>query len=107
MIAIADNLDEDPLSRRVRVETRRWAITAVSPGRYGGKPVNSATIIDMGGSSVSLADLSDEELVALEGLASARLQAMPPTADGAMPIAGVGDDERAGQKTGRGYAGSG
>lgn len=34
-IEIADNLDEDAQSRRVRVDTRKWLIGKIHPAQYG------------------------------------------------------------------------
>jgi hypothetical protein len=34
-LAIADNLEEDANSRRVRVDTRKWLLSKLAPKRYG------------------------------------------------------------------------
>jgi hypothetical protein len=49
-------------------------MSQVSTGRYGDKVI----VGGLGGAAVSLSDLSDEQLAALESLASLRLPAEDP-----------------------------
>ena len=37
MLSIADNVDEDPQSRRVRIDTRKWLASKLAPKKYGDK----------------------------------------------------------------------
>jgi hypothetical protein len=80
MIDITDRDDLDPLDKRVRIDARRWIMSKVAlasdkviiggDGSFGG----------LGGGSVSLSDLSDEQLAALEALASVSLPVEEPEA---------------------------
>jgi len=80
MIDITDCDDLDPLDKRVRIDARRWIMSKVAPQRYGDKVIigGDGSFGGLGGGSVSLSDLSDEQLAALESLASLRLQAEEP-----------------------------
>ena len=37
MMSIVDNVDEDPASRRVRADARKWAASKIDPDRWGDK----------------------------------------------------------------------
>jgi len=75
IIEIADRDGLDPLDKRVRIDVRRWIMSKVSPQRFGDKIVVGGNGgLGIGG-SVSLSDLSDEQLAALEALAALRLPA--------------------------------
>jgi hypothetical protein len=80
MIDITDCDDLDPLDKRVRIDARRWIMSKVAPGRYGDKVIigGDGTFGGLGGGAVSLSDLSDEQLAALESLASLRFPAEEP-----------------------------
>jgi hypothetical protein len=68
MIDITDRDDLDPLDKRVRIDARRWIMSKLAPGRYGDKVIlgGDGTLGGLGGAAVSLSDLSDEQLAALE-----------------------------------------
>ncbi|HJU20595.1 MAG TPA: hypothetical protein VJ770_29450 [Stellaceae bacterium] len=77
MIEIADDNTIDPLSRRVMVETRRWIASKLAPGRFGDKvQIGGNAAMLVGGSPISLSDLSNAELDALEAFCEARLARM-------------------------------
>jgi hypothetical protein len=71
-IEIADNLDEDPASRRVRVDTRKWLLSKLRPDLYGERMA-----IDKGtGWDGDLTKLTESQLATLiAGLESRRLEA--------------------------------
>jgi hypothetical protein len=77
MIDITDRDDLDPLDKRVRIDARRWIMSKIAPQRYGDKVIigGDGSFGGLGGSAVSLSDLSDEQLAALESLAALRLPA--------------------------------
>jgi hypothetical protein len=75
MIEIVDHPELDPLDKRVRIDARRWIMSKAAPRRYGDKVIIGGDgNLGIGG-SISLSDLSDEQLVALEQLAALRLPA--------------------------------
>lgn len=78
MLLIADDETLDPLSRKVRTETRRWAITAVAPGRYGGK--GDGRIGSLGATefadAIEMPEMSAAQLDLIEQLALVRLDEM-------------------------------
>ena len=80
MIEIVDHPRLDPLDKRVQVDARRWIMSKVAPQRYGDKVIlgSDGSLGGLGSGSVSLSDLSDEQLAALESLASLRLPAEEP-----------------------------
>jgi hypothetical protein len=80
MIEITDRDDLDPLDKRVRIDARRWIMSKVAPQRYGDKVIigGDGTFGGLGGAAVALSDLSDEQLAALEALASVSLPVEEP-----------------------------
>jgi hypothetical protein len=75
MIDITDRDDLDPLDKRVRIDARRWIMSKLSPQRYGDKILvgGDGSFGGLGCVAVSLSDLSDDQLAALEALAALRL----------------------------------
>lgn len=74
MIEIADDEGSDPLSRRVRVDARRWIMSKLAPGRFGDKLTLAASDGAAGfANATALPEMSDAELDALERLAQVRL----------------------------------
>lgn len=41
MLDIADNIKEEPASRRVRVDTRKWISSKLKPKKYGDRTIHS------------------------------------------------------------------
>ena len=80
MIEIVDHPELDLLDKRARIDARRWIMSKVAPQRYGDKVIigGDGSFGGLGGGSVSLSDLSDEQLAALESLASLRLPVEEP-----------------------------
>jgi hypothetical protein len=65
----------DRLDKRVQIDAGCWIMSKVVPQRYGDKVIlGEDGGLGIGG-SISLSDLSDEQLAALESLASLRLPA--------------------------------
>jgi hypothetical protein len=78
--------------QRVRIDARRWIMSKVAPQRYGDKVIlgSDGSFGGLGGGSVSLSDLSDEQLAALEALASVSLPAGPePEAEEPAPASTI------------------
>jgi hypothetical protein len=75
MVDIVDRDDIDPLDKRVRIDARRWIMSKIAPQRYGDKVIigGDGSFGGLGGAAVSLSDLSDDQLAALEALAALRL----------------------------------
>jgi hypothetical protein len=65
-LAIADNLDEDPRSRAVRIDARKWFASKMRPDKYGDASKLTVDGTGPGGSIViaaaKLEALSDDEL---------------------------------------------
>lgn len=70
IVAISDNIEEDPNSRRVRIESRKWVATRILPKTYGdkievietGKTIPSGHLMDL----VQVSDTGADAMLLLE-----------------------------------------
>jgi hypothetical protein len=81
IIEIADDETIEPNARRIKVDTRKWLMSKLAPGRYGdrllhsGDPENPIRVMHR---DIGIADMQLHELVALMQFAAAL---SPPTID--------------------------
>jgi hypothetical protein len=78
IIDLADQTDLDPRDRQIRIDTRKWLMSKLAPRRYGerllmaGDAENPVRVMH---DHVSIADLSPEQLDALERFTTALIVA--------------------------------
>ena len=80
IVDIADDEESDPRSRQIRTGVRQWLMSKLAPRRYGdkvqigGDPESPLQIMHR---EISLEDLSDEALDALQRFTQALIQNTP------------------------------
>ena len=85
IVAIADDGELDPRDRQIRTAVRQWLMSKLAPRRYGdklqlaGDPESPLQVMHR---EVSLENLSDEALDALQRFTQAVMQAAPAQAQG-------------------------
>jgi hypothetical protein len=78
ILDIADEPDLDPRDRQIRVHTRQWLMSKLSPRRWGNKlelsgdPQHPLQVLHK---QVSLADLTDEQLDVLDRFCQSLIEA--------------------------------
>lgn len=81
LVRIADNELLEPNDRRVRIDTRKWLMSKLHPGKYGDKVTVAGDAENPLQHVVRALDLTKLELDALERFADARLAAVEVEAD--------------------------
>jgi hypothetical protein len=84
LVRIADNQLLEPNDRRVRIDTRKWLMSKLHPGKYGDKVTvagDAENPLQHVVRTLDLTKLSGPELDALERFADARLAALDVAED--------------------------